>query len=206
MTTGQRIKRLREGLKLTLEQVGAHVGVNKATVQRYESGEIDLKRNVAISLAEILQTTPAYLMGWESISDTFAYAPTHRIPILGRVSAGLPMYAEQNIEGYVYTELNGGSEYFGLRVHGDSMNAVNIVDGCYVVVRRQSTADNGAIAIVSVGDDEATIKRFRQEGNMVILTPHSINPEHQPQVYDTRKTRVEIIGIVVQVVIDKQFL
>jgi len=64
MESGDRIKALRDIRGLTLEEVGNHVGVNKATVQRYESGNIDIKRNVAIKLAEILNTSPSYIMGW----------------------------------------------------------------------------------------------------------------------------------------------
>ena len=64
MEIGDRIRLLREQRELTLEQVGEYVGVNKATVQRYESGEIDIKRTTAIKLAEILGTNPAYIMGW----------------------------------------------------------------------------------------------------------------------------------------------
>lgn len=64
MDIGQRIRFLRERKKLTLEDVGSQLNVNKATVQRYESGNIDIKRTVAIRLAEVLDTTPAYIMGW----------------------------------------------------------------------------------------------------------------------------------------------
>ena len=64
MKLGERIKVLREKRELTLEQVGDYLGVNKATVLRYESGNIDIKRNTAIKLAEILHTTPTYVMGW----------------------------------------------------------------------------------------------------------------------------------------------
>ena len=60
---------------------------------------------------------------------------THRIPILGRISAGLPLYAEEHIEGYTLTDLNGGAEYFGLRVSGDSMNALRINEGDIIIVR-----------------------------------------------------------------------
>lgn len=61
---GERIKNRREALNLRLEDVGRYVGVNKATVQRYETGEIDIKRTTAIKLASALRTTPAYIMGW----------------------------------------------------------------------------------------------------------------------------------------------
>lgn len=64
MDIGERIKERRELLNLTLEQVGEFVGVSKATVQRYETGEIDIKRTVAMKLAVILDTTPAYIVGW----------------------------------------------------------------------------------------------------------------------------------------------
>lgn len=67
MTIGERIKNLRESRGLTLEQVGSFVGVNKATVQRYETGEIDIKRSVAIRLGEIFNVSPAYLMGWTDV-------------------------------------------------------------------------------------------------------------------------------------------
>jgi len=62
---GENIKKRRNALGLTQEDVAQHVGVNRATVQRYESGEIEVKRSVAIKLAEILETTPSYIMGWE---------------------------------------------------------------------------------------------------------------------------------------------
>ena len=67
---GDRIKTLREARDLTLEQVGEYLGVSKATVQRYECGNIDIKRRIAIKLAEILHTTPAYIMGWVDTPHT----------------------------------------------------------------------------------------------------------------------------------------
>ena len=64
MDIGDRIKKLREGLCLTMEQVGKQLGVNKSTMLRYENNEIDIKRTTAIQLAKILLTTPTYIMGW----------------------------------------------------------------------------------------------------------------------------------------------
>jgi len=64
MNLGERLKKLREMRNLTLEEVGNHIGVNKATVQRYESGNIDIKRHIAIKLAEIFKVSPTYIMGW----------------------------------------------------------------------------------------------------------------------------------------------
>lgn len=126
------------------------------------------------------------------------YTPTHRIPILGRISAGLPLYAEENIEGYTYTDLNGGAEYFALRVEGDSMTAVRIFDGDVLIVRRQDIVENGEIAVVMVNGDEATVKRFYRTGTTVTLMPQSTNPIHQPQIYDTKNTSIRIVGRVVK--------
>lgn len=123
----------------------------------------------------------------------------HRIPILGRISAGLPLYAEQHIEGYTVTDLNGGAEYFALIVHGDSMDALGIKDGYRIIVRRQEEVENGEVAVVMVGQDDATVKRFYASGSAVTLVPQSTNPEHQPQFYDTAKTPVKVIGKVVKV-------
>ena len=123
----------------------------------------------------------------------------HRIPILGRVSAGLPLYAEQHIEGYTVTDLNGGAEYFALTVRGDSMNAIGICDGYRVLVRRQDEVENGQVAVVMVGDEDATVKRVYATGTTVTLMPQSTNPAHQPQIYDPAKTSVRIIGRVVRV-------
>ena len=120
--------------------------------------------------------------------------------MLGRISAGLPLYAEENIEEYIYTELNGGNEYFGLRVEGDSMNAARICENDIIIVRQQEQVEDGEIAVVMVGDQNATVKRFHREGRNVFLTPQSYNPVHKVQVYDLKETNIRIVGKVVQVV------
>ncbi len=126
------------------------------------------------------------------------YAPTQRIPILGRISAGLPLYADEQIEGYTYTDLNHGGEYFALRVQGDSMNAIRIYDGDLLIVRKQDIVEDGEIAVVMVNDDEATVKCWHKRENIVMLEPKSTNPAHQMQIYDARETPIRVIGKVVQ--------
>lgn len=138
----------------------------------------------------------------KKLADTFQsldLGTFHRIPILGRISAGMPLYAEQYIEGYTLTDLNGGAEYFALRVSGDSMNAARIQDGDVLIVRRQEEVENGEVAVVMVGDEDATVKRFYATGSTVTLMPQSTNPAHQPQIYDISTTPIRIIGRVVKV-------
>lgn len=196
------MRTLRKELGISADDVAKALGVSRATVFRYEKGDIEkVPGSMLEPLAKVLHTTPAYLMGWENNplpADAYPYNPTHRIPILGRISAGLPLYAEEHIEGWTYTELNGGAEYFALRVHGDSMDALGIKDGYLVDVRRQDMVENGEVAIVMVGDDEATMKRFYQDGDTVTLMPQSTNPAHMPQIYNLKETPIRVIGKVVK--------
>lgn len=97
---GSRIKSLREARGLTLEQVGDFIGVNKATVQRYEIGDIDIKRNVAIKLAECLGTSPSYIMGWtdDPLSGVTPAAPAALSPKLQALSDALDQLNEEGQE------------------------------------------------------------------------------------------------------------
>lgn len=135
----------------------------------------------------------------KSIRGISAYNPViHKIPILGFISAGLPLYAEEHIEGYTYTEHNGGAEYFALRVKGDSMSAAQINNGNIIIVRRQSTVENGEIAVVRVNSEDATVKRFKKDGSIIQLVPQSFNPIHEIQIYDLKTTKIDVIGKVVE--------
>lgn len=212
MEMNEKIRMLRKQHGLTLEEVGNAVGVGKSTVRKWESGDIaNMRRDKIAKLAEALHTTPAYLMGWDTQTtseqnsdlpadaDPIDFSKLHRIPILGQIAAGLPIYAEENIEGYTYTDLNGGAEYFALRVQGDSMTAARINEGDILIVRRQDTVEDGEIAVVLVNNEEATVKRFYQTGSTVTLMPQSTNPSHTPQVYDLTQTDIRILGKVVKI-------
>jgi repressor LexA len=202
---GRRIQMRRKQLGLTLDDISAAIDVAKSTVQRYEKGTIQkLKMPVLESIANALRVNPSWLA---CKSDEMLrgaprvgapYRPFHSIPILGRITAGLPTFAEENIEGYTFTDRNGDDEYFALRVQGDSMNLMRIYDGSILIVRRQDIVEDGQIAVVLVDGEDATVKRFSQRGFLVTLTPHSTNPEHMPQVYDIRKTKVRVLGRVVE--------
>ena len=131
-----------------------------------------------------------------------AEAPTadvHRLPLVGEIAAGGPLLADQNIEDYlaVPEPLARGGEEFLLRVKGDSMVNAGILDGDFVVVRRQQDARNGEIVVALAGADEsadeATVKRFFREPGRIRLQPE--NDTLQP-IY---ATHVEILGRVIGV-------
>ena len=116
------------------------------------------------------------------------------LPLVGQVAAGEPMLAEENIEEYVTVPgIAGGDEgEFILRIKGDSMKDVGILEGDHVVVRRQDTAADGEIVVALVGD-EATVKRFFRESDHVRLQPE--NEALEP----IRVRDVEVLGRVVGV-------
>jgi len=101
------------------------------------------------------------------------------VPLLGSVAAGKPLFAEENLQGYVHVpaEALGASAHFALKVKGDSMKEAGIFDGDTVVVAHQSTADNGDIVVAMV-DDAVTLKRFFMERNRVRLKAE--NPKYPP--------------------------
>ncbi len=109
-------------------------------------------------------------------------AKTVDVPLVGVVSCGAPIFAEENIEALypVSTTLaHPGSRYFLLRATGDSMNKAGINDGDLVLVRQQATADAGQ-KVVALIDDEATVKIIRLTPDAVILEPRSSNKNHKP--------------------------
>lgn len=199
----ENIKLRRKELNLSQGELARLTGyTDRTSISKIESGKVDLPQSKIRIFAEALHTTEGELTGTTEPplpSNAISYAPTQRIPILGRISAGLPLYAEEQIEGYTYTDLNHGGEYFALRVHGDSMDALGIKEGYLVIVRRQDYVDNGTICVVLVGDNEATMKRFYQDGDTVTLMPQSTNPKHMPQIYNLKHTPIHIIGKVVKV-------
>ena len=114
--------------------------------------------------------------------STSSHAQTINVPIVGTVSCGTPIWAEENIEGFVAVSTaiaKRGSKYFLLRASGDSMNMAGINDGDLVLVKQQPTAQNGD-KIVALIDDEATIKEYKHAGTSIILQPKSTNPQHSP--------------------------
>ena len=111
-----------------------------------------------------------------SATGRSALPQSKEIPIVGRVRAGAPLLAEENLEGFfpVANELAGGKETFALKVTGDSMIEDGIFDGDYVIIRRQETAENGDIVCALI-ENEATLKRFHQQGSVVVLKPANKN-------------------------------
>lgn len=187
---GNYIKQLRLAKGLTQEELGAMVGVKKAAVQKWESGMTqNLKRNIIMQLAAIFDVPPAsFIDGYngyndDAISNRSDIYPVKlkRIPMLGNIACGKPIFVDEDRESYVMADMDIKAD-FCLRAKGDSMINARIYDGDIVFIRAQDMVNNGDIAAVII-DDEATLKRvyYYPDQGKLILNPE--NPRYAPLVY-----------------------
>lgn len=192
MTTGERMKQRRKEIGFSAEKVAERLGVSPATIYRYEKGDIEkVPVDSLAELAKILQTTPAYLMGWEEQPTPKPTSPTpippgfipmpkmKKVPLIGAIACGDPITALQNREGDVDVPEDVRCD-FALKCHGDSMTGAGIHDGDVVYIHIQPEVENGEIAAVRIGD-EATLKRVYYSGDTLTLMP--ANAAFAPMVY-----------------------
>lgn len=196
------MKTRRKELCLSAETIAERIHVSPTTIYRYEKGDIEkVPSDVLIEIAAALHTTPAYLMGWEEDESTAASPPEAvKIPVLGRVAAGLPITAVENIIDYeeIPSSLAASGEFVALQIKGQSMEP-RIYEGDIVIVRVQPTAETGDLAVVIVNGDEATVKKVKFLPEGILLQP--FNPAYQPFFYsktDIEQKPVRIFGKVVE--------
>ncbi len=126
--------------------------------------------------------------------------PQHKVPLIGKVTAGYPIFATQNYQGYYNLPVDEfkGDELFMLEVSGNSMINAGILDGDQIIVRKQPTAENGEIVVALVDDMEnATVKRFYKRSDCIVLHPE--NSEFEDFVYGENE-QVQILGKVIGLV------
>jgi repressor LexA len=112
------------------------------------------------------------------------------IPLHGRIAAGTPIEALQGNESFsVPAALLGPGEHYALEVSGDSMVEEGILDGDFALIRKVETARDGEIVVALIDDEEATLKTFRREGQMIRLDP--ANRAYEPQRYDERRVKIQ---------------
>lgn len=121
------------------------------------------------------------------------------LPVMGRIAAGVPIEAIAEVSHHVSVPgsmLSGRGHHYALEVKGDSMIEAGINDGDIVVIREQSTADNGDIVVALVEEQEATLKRFRRRGNMIAL--EAANPAYETRVFPDHAVRVQgrLVGLI----------
>ena len=172
MTTGDRIRMLRENHNLTQEELGSLLGVQKSTVMKYEKGIVtNLKRSTIQKLANIFNISPLYILGIETTPEPPYPRPAgKRIPVLGTIACGTPILAVEDYEYDISIPDVFPSADFALVCKGDSMIDARIFDGDFVLVKRQQTFDDGDIVAANL-NGEATLKKAYRVKNGIIIRP-----------------------------------
>lgn len=195
-----RIKELRKAHHYTLEKLANKIGVAPNTLNQYELERREAPYDILKELSRIFDTSIDYLIGNDE-QNQLKIKKGIKIPVLGRIPAGIPIEAIQEIIDYeeIPEEMAKNGEYFALKVRGNSMSP-EITDGEVAIVRKQDDADSGNICVVMVNGDEATLKRIKKSEQGLTLIPTN-TIEFSPTFYTNKEIEtlpVRIIGKVVE--------
>jgi repressor LexA len=180
-----------KGYPPSVREIGEAVGLASSSTVH---GHLDRLEKKGLIRRDPTKPRAIELLGQEDSEDSNMFVQTvARIPVVGKVTAGIPITATENIEDYfpLPNHYVGDKEVFMLAVIGDSMIEAGIHNGDYVIVRQQQTAENGDIVVAMTEEDEATVKTFYKERDHIRLQPE--NPAYEP----LRLKHVTILGKVI---------
>jgi len=178
---------------LTLQEVAKYLKVDERTIYRM----VKSKQLPAFKVRNQWRFKKDAIDKWIEANNVTVNDTVNNkveVPIVGRVSAGLPIFAEENIEGTLIVDhslVKNPDKVFALRVRGTSMVNAGILDRDFVLVRQQPTAEQGEM-VVALIEGEATVKRFYKDKNKIRLQPE--NDIMEPIIIDPKETNVAIIG------------
>ena len=175
-----------KGIRQT--EIAEKTGITKGRISRWVRGENTPNGENLAKLAVALGVSSDYLLGKEE-APRLTLPSFHEVPVLGKVAAGVPISAQEDIIGTITTD----KECFALKIKGDSMSP-RIMDGDIVLVRRQDYAEDGDLVIALI-DDEATCKVLKKNHDSVTLVP--FNPVFTPLVY-SKDENLHILGRVIE--------
>lgn len=187
-----KLREAREKIGISQKELAKMINVSPSRYNQWETGKYDPDTEMLILIAKALNTTVDALVGNNEAKQTHI---KNRIPVAGRVEAGIAREAIQDIVDWEEIDpemLRGGAEYIGLVIHGKSMEP-RMKEGDVVIVRLQDDCDTGDIAIVFVNGDEATCKKIKKTPEGVLLIPY--NDAFEPMFY----TNQEIIDLPVRI-------
>ncbi len=193
-----RLEYLRKEKELSQNDIGNILGITSQAVGLYEKEKRDIPNEYLIKLATYFGVSIDYILGKSDIRNTNINNSKqfYMCPVYGKISAGIPNWAEECLEGYLPIDPNmfgiiNPEECFFLKVDGESMNK-EIRNGAYALIRKQDIVEDGEICAVLV-NDEATLKRFSRQGDFIVLEPSSTDASFKMQIYD-KNTTIKILG------------
>ncbi len=206
MSLADKIKQRRLELNMSQDELARKLGYkSRSTVNKIEAGINDITQTKIMAFAKALDTTPAYLMGWEdeennNEEDTidltkYGIKPvkTQKIPLLGNIACGIASYADEEFEGYIEASSSIHAD-FCLRANGDSMIGARILNGDVVFIQKTDMVQDGEIAAVII-DDNATLKRVYYDRANNIIRLVAENPHIPTQIYQGEQlNQIHILG------------
>lgn len=184
-----------KGYPPSVREIGEAVGLSSSSTVHGHLARLESK-----GLIRRDPTKPRAIEVLDQDIDLHYVAPVRNVPIVGKVTAGLPITAIENIDEYFPLPERlapSGDTVFMLEIDGESMIDAGIFDGDYVVVRQQSAADNGDIVVAMTDENEATVKRFYKEKNYFRLQPE--NPTMEPILLNNVSILGKVIGVYRQI-------
>lgn len=192
---------LRKRSGMSQKELAEKIGISRSAVGMYEAGEREPDFETLEALADTFNVNMDTLLGKSSPpSNAIPYTAYHKAPIIGSIPAGYPVLALEDIEGYADIPYSDEENYFFLRVNGESMKNAGIHTGDLVLIRRQKCAEDGQVVAARVNGDEATLKRYKKQGDNVLLLPE--NPGFEPRIVpakDFETGDAQIIGVALEV-------
>lgn len=171
--------------KTTVYRVSKDTGIAASTFSDWKSGRSVPKLDKIKLIADYFDVSLEYMLTGdgdallsEGDSSKGSLERGKRIAIIGEIRAGSPIITNESVEGYEYAEVNDDEEYFYLRVQGESMKNIGMIDGSLVLFHKQQYAEDGDIVACLVGGDSATVKRFRRSKKNIFLMPE--NDDYTP--------------------------
>ena len=200
-----KLKKLRENRGMTQAELGKALDISPSAIGMYEQGRRIPDISTLKKISSFFSVSVDYLIENNLQNDANKTPPSSgkgvRIPVLGRVVAGIPIEAVEEILDYeeITPELAATGEFFALKIRGHSMEP-RMMEGDVVIVRKQEDVESGDVAIVLVNGDEATVKRVKKqpEGITLIATNTSV---YEPHFYSNKEIAdlpVRILGRVVE--------
>lgn len=195
-----RLVKLRKELSLTQEEFAQKIGYTRTAISAWEIGRNEPSNADTVKIADFFGVSTDFLLGKTDVrNNNIDNNEKHfyMCPVYGQISAGQPNWAEECIEGrlpldYEMMNIVNPEEHFFLRVNGESMNKI-VKNGAFALIHKQDMVENGEIAVVLVNGYDATLKKFTQQGDLIILEPQSNDENFKTQVYD-KNTTVKVLG------------
>jgi repressor LexA len=198
-TFGERFRELRKAMGLKQKELATKLSMAESTISMYEMEKREPDYETLEMIADFFNVDINYLIGR---TDKTTYIPSiqsrfivRKVPVFGRIPAGTPFEAIEDICGEVEvpTKYVNTEDLFGLLVVGDSMNRV-IPDGYIALLQKTDTLENGEIGALLINEQDATLKKFFKLTDYVVLEPLSYNLEHKPTMIGSDGPEISVIG------------